>query len=209
MGVGLRKCKSRGEALSDLYQSQTAIYAGGFTGIAEPCWYAVHTRSKCEQPVAADLTGKGVENYLPAIREIHRWKDRKKEISVPLFPGYVFTRIPDTPASRLQVLRTNGTVRILGHGAEIEPVADREIEALKQLLQAQVPCLAHPFLREGAWVRVKRGALEGLEGLLARVKSGSRLVLSVEMLSQSVATEIDAHDVEVIKPCTPATGRSA
>ena len=196
--------------MSDLSLSQTGIYeSGGFTGVPQPRWYAVHTRSKCEQPVAAELTSKGVENFLPAVREIHRWKDRKKEIAVPLFPGYVFTRIPDSPVSRLQVLRTNGTVRILGHGAEIEPVADHEIDALKQLLQAQVPCLAHPFLREGAWVRVKRGALEGLEGLLARVKNGSRLVLSVEMLSQSVAAEIDAHDVEVIRPCAPKTARSA
>ena len=176
----------------------TSIWSG--INSRQPRWYAVHTRSKCEQSVSSELTAKGVECYLPATRNIHRWKDRKKEISTPLFPGYVFTRIVDDSASRLQVLRTSGTARILGLGTEIEPVPDFEIESIKRLLDSQATCLGHPFLREGSWVRVKYGPLEGLEGLLTRIKNSSRLVLSVEMLAQSVATEIDAADVEVIRP---------
>jgi transcription termination/antitermination protein NusG len=171
----------------------------GLHVMPQPQWYAVHTRSKCEQSVAGELTAKGVECYLPTMRNIHRWKDRKKEISVPLFSGYVFTRIADDAASRLQVLRTNGAVRILGHGSEIEPVPDFEIESLKRLLESRAACFPHPFLREGSWVRVKYGPLEGVEGLLTRIKNSSRLVLSVQMLAQSVAAEIDAADVEVIK----------
>jgi len=163
-------------------------------------WYAVQTRSRFERSVEAELTAKGLETYLPAVREIHRWKDRKKQVDVPLFSGYVFTRIPDHPTRRLDVLRTNGTVRILGNGAGIEPVPDYEIEAIRQLLQARVTCFSHPFLRQGAWVRVKYGPLEGVEGLLTRMKNQSRLVISVQMLSQSVATEIDAEDVELIRP---------
>jgi transcription antitermination factor NusG len=173
---------------------------GGFHSLPRPRWYAVHTRSKCEQSVAGELVAKGVECYLPAMRSMHRWKDRKKEISVPLFPGYVFTRIADNSPSRLQVLRTSGTVRILGFGTEIEPVPDFEIESIKRLLESPAACFAHPFLREGSWVRVNHGPLEGVEGLLTRIKNSSRLVLSVQMLAQSVATEIDAADVEVIKP---------
>lgn len=150
--------------------------------------------------MAAELTGRGVENYLPLFREVHRWKDRKKLVDLPVFPGYVFARFPDTNESRLRVLKALGVVRILGPGARIEPVPDAEIEAVRKLLGSGVAAFAHPFLREGAWVRVKHGPLKGVEGLLVRVKSQARLVLSVNLLSQSVATEIDAADVAVVRP---------
>jgi len=179
--------------------------AAGFTvshpGALEiPRWYAVYTRSNFEKTLAADLTAKGIEAYLPAVREVHRWKDRRKEVDVPIFPGYVFVRIPDSVPVRLQVVRCMGAVRILGNGPEIEPVPEIEIESVRRLLLSKAPFFSHPFLREGAWVRVKHGPLEGVEGLLVRVKSSSRLVLSVQMLSQSVATEIDSGDVEVLRP---------
>jgi len=186
--------------MSDWKEDQMKMIGSEFLPAPQARWYAVHTRSRFERSVAEELTIKGVETYLPSVGEIHRWKDRKKEIQVPLFPGYLFTRIHDDSPSRLKVLRTSGTVQILGRGAEIEPVPDREIDALKQLLHSRATCFAHPFLREGAWVRVKYGPLEGVEGRLTRIKNASRLVLSVEMLSQSVATEIDAGDVEVMKP---------
>ncbi len=164
------------------------------------CWYAVYTRSNFEKRVAANLAAKGVESYLPVVQQLHQWKDRKKMVDLPVFPGYVFVRFRDTATTRLGVLRTAGTVRILGQEDRIEPVPEWEIESIRRLLKANVPCFAHPFLREGAWVRVKRGPLKDLEGLLVRVKSKTRLVLSVALLSQSVATEIDVSDVEVIRP---------
>ncbi len=173
---------------------------------AEVCWYAVYTRSNFEKRVAADLEAKRVENYLPLVEQLHQWKDRKKVVDVPVFPGYVFARFADSNKARLQVLKTIGSVRILGQGDRIEPIPDVEIESIRKLLKANVPCFAHPFLREGAWVRVKRGALKDLEGLLVRVKSKTRLVLSVTLLSQSVATEIDISDVEVIRPAPRPAG---
>ena len=163
-------------------------------------WYAVHTRSNFEKMVAGELAAKEIQTFLPAFREVRRWKDRRKELQVPVFPGYVFVRIVDDPAVRLRVLRTNGTVRILGPGSDIEAIPDFEIDGIRQLLGARVPFFSHPFLQEGAWVRVKYGPLQGVEGTLARIKSQSRLVLSVQMLSQAVATEIDADDVQVIRP---------
>ena len=171
-----------------------------------PLWYAVYTRSNFEKRVATELAAKNVEHYLPVVPQLHQWKDRRKMIDVPVFPGYVFARFRDSFITRLQVLRTAGTVRILGQGERIEPVPDAQIESIQRLLKANVPCFAHPFLREGAWVRVKRGPLRGLEGLLVRVKSKSRLVLSVTLLSQSVATEIDISDVEVLRPARKKSG---
>jgi transcription antitermination factor NusG len=150
--------------------------------------------------VAAELTARRIENFLPLVEEWHQWKDRKKLVELPVFPGYVFARFADTAKTRLAILCASGTVRILGQEGRIEPVPDLEVESIRRLIKANVPYFAHPFLRQGAWVRVKRGALRDVEGLLVRVKNNTRLVLSITLLSQSVATEIDIRDVEVIRP---------
>lgn len=161
-------------------------------------WYAAHTRSNFEKRVAAELEAKGVEPYLPAYPEIHQWKDRRKRVEVPLFPGYVFVRFNDSPGSRLAVLRTAGVLRLLGRGGALDAVDEFELEAVRRLLQSNARCLAHPFLREGARMRIKRGALAGVEGILTRLKNQSRLVISVSLVAQSVAVEVDAADVEVL-----------
>jgi transcription antitermination factor NusG len=149
--------------------------------------------------VVRELSARNFEIYLPVFRELHRWKDRKKLIERPLFPGYVFVHMIDSVPSRLAIFKIDGVVRILGQGDRIEAVAEEEIDALRRLLNTTGRCLAHPLLREGAWVRVKSGVLEGLEGLLVGVKNRTRLVLSVTLLSQSVSTEIDASDVEFLR----------
>jgi len=162
-------------------------------------WYAVRTRSNCEKKVSALLTDKGVENYLPTFTEVHHWKDRKKVIDLPVFPGYLFTNMVDSRDTRLAVLRVDGVVNILGQAQRIEPVPANEIQAVRRLLDSTAHVCAHPLLREGAWVKVKRGALKGLEGLLVRVKNQTRLVLSLTLLSQSVSAEIDASDVQFLR----------
>jgi transcription termination/antitermination protein NusG len=162
----------------------------------EPSWYALRTRSNFEKHVVSELALKGVDHYLPCLREIRWWKDRRKEIEEPLFRGYVFTRFADNPVNRLQVLKTLGAVNILGQGAQIEPIPDAEIDSIRAMLAANVRCFVHPFLREGCRVRVRRGPLKGLEGLLVRFKNDARLVISVNLLSQSVAAEIDIGDVQ-------------
>jgi len=161
-------------------------------------WYAVQTRSRFEKAVRAELSAWGIDHYLATFQDVHQWKDRKKVVEVPLFSGYIFVRFQDIEA-RLQVLKTNGVVRILGVSGRMEPVPDFEIDSIRQLLASGKRCYPHPFIREGSWVRMRRGPLAGVEGRLIRVKSQTRLVLSVELLSQSVATEVDASDVETIR----------
>src|ERR1017187_5516657 len=162
-------------------------------------WYAVHTRSNFEVRVADQFSAKNIENFLPAYEEIHQWKDRKRRVLLPLFPGYLFVRIGDHTETRLPLLQTSGVVRIVGQGGKHEPVLDHEIEAIRIVLKSNTRCLAHPFLREGAWVRVKRGPLKGVQGYFVRLKNQSRLVISVNVLSQSVATELDCRDVELVR----------
>ena len=185
--------------MSDFYSQVSANAERMLVSTHSPlCWYAVHTRSNFEKRVADTLSEKGVPVYLPAIREIHRWKDRNKTVDRPLFPGYLFIRMVDADAGRLQVLRTSGTVRILGQGDALEPVPDLEVESVRRLLASDVRFALHPFLREGTCVRVIRGALQGVEGQLMRFKTGTRLVVSIQLLRQSIAAEVDARDVEPI-----------
>ncbi len=155
---------------------------------------------------APSWQSKGIEHYLAIFEELRQWKDRKKVVELPLISGYVFVRFEDTDATRLKVLRTTGVVRILGAGGAIDPIPDREIESIRQALRSGNRCFAHPFVREGTWVRVRRGALAGIEGRLVRFKNQDRLVLSVELLSQAVATEVDARDVEPAREPPSARG---
>lgn len=159
-------------------------------------WYAIHSRSNFEKRIGLELGGKGIEHYLPAYDEVHQWKDRKRTVAVPLFPGYVFARFVDEPGLRRTVLTTSGIVRILGNGGGPEPIPDDQIDAVRAILTSRVPCFAHPLLREGARVRVTWGVLAGMEGLLARIKNRTRLVISIPLLNQSVAAEVNAWDVK-------------
>lgn len=169
----------------------------------------MRTRSNYEKRVSACLTEKGFETYLPLFVEAHQWKDRKKVVELPIFPGYTFARIAEGNEHRLAVLRTEGTLRILGQGDRIEPIPEEEIESLRKMLSRGSDCLVHPLLREGCWVRVRRGPLKNLEGLLVRAKKQTRLVLSITLLSQSVSTEVDAIDVEYIRSAASTSRRIA
>jgi transcription antitermination factor NusG len=139
------------------------------------------------------LQAKGFEVFLPLYESMRRWKDRRKLLSLPLFPCYVFLR--GVLDRRLPVLTTPGVHMIISRGERIATIPEEEIEAIRRTLEGQFRVEPHPFLRCGERVRVVRGSLEGVEGVLTRKKNLYRLVLSVEMLAQSVAVEIDALDV--------------
>lgn len=160
-------------------------------------WWAVYTRHQHEKAVAQVLTTKGFEVYLPLYDSVRRWKDRSKTISLPLFPCYVFMR--GGMNRRLHVLTTPGVHTILYNGDRVAIIPGEEIDAIRTAVHSPYRVEPHPFLRCGESVRVIRGSLEGVEGVLVRKKSLYRLVLSVEMLAQSVAVEIDAADVEPAK----------
>lgn len=156
-------------------------------------WCAVYTRHQHEKTVSEMLEAKGFEVFLPLYDSTRRWKDRCKVLSLPLFPCYVFIR--GALERRLPVLTTPGVHMIISRGERVATVPDTEIDAIRRTVRGQCRVEPHPFLRCGERVRVIRGSLEGVEGILTRKKNLYRLVLSVEMLAQSVAVEIDAIDV--------------
>ena len=156
-------------------------------------WCAIYTRHQHEKTVSEMLQSKGFEVFLPLYESVRRWKDRKKLLSLPLFPGYVFVR--GAIERRLPVLTTPGVHMIISRGERIATIPEEEIEAIRRTVEGPFRVEPHPFLRCGERVRVVRGSLEGVEGVLTRKKNLYRLVLSVQMLAQSVAVEIDALDV--------------
>lgn len=156
-------------------------------------WCAVYTRHQHERSIGEMLEAKGFEVFLPLYESTRRWKDRQKVLTLPLFPCYVFVR--GAHERRLPVLSTPGVHMLISCGERVATVPDAEIEAIRRTVEGPFSVEPHPFLHCGERVRVSRGSLEGVEGVLTRKKNLYRLVLSVEMLAQSVAVEIDALDV--------------
>jgi transcription antitermination factor NusG len=160
-------------------------------------WWAVYTRHQHEKSLAEMLSLKGFEVFLPLYESTRRWKDRKKVIALPLFPCYLFIR--GSLGRKLQILSTPGVHMILHRGQDVARIPETEIEAIQRAVGGQCVIEPHPYLKCGTRVRVTRGSLEGVQGILLRKKSLCRLILSVEMLAQSVAVEVNAADVE---PCS-------
>jgi transcription elongation factor/antiterminator RfaH len=153
-------------------------------------WYALYTRPRHEKAVAEQLIKREMEAFLPVREVLSRWKDRRKLVQLPLFPGYVFVRASLTHKRR--VVSTDGVVRMVSFQGTPAPIPDEEIEAVREICLTKLPCDPYPYLTEGRWVRVVRGPLDGLTGILVRKKSKHRLVVSIDILQQSVAVEIDA-----------------
>jgi transcription antitermination factor NusG len=156
-------------------------------------WYAAYTCSRHEKRVAEQLQERGIEHFLPLYRSVRRWKDRKKELELVLFPGYVFVRLD--LADRLRVLQLPGVVRFVSFNGQPAALPRDDIEGLRNGLSHNLVAEHHPFLKVGRRVRVISGPLSGAQGILVRRRNDSRLVISIEAIMRSVAVEIDATDV--------------
>ena len=159
-------------------------------------WYAVHTRGRHEKKVAAQLMEKAIETFLPTIKEVHHWSDRKKIVEVPLFPSYTFVRMPDDGCHRLAVLQTEGVVRIVSYGENLAAIEPKQVEDIRTLLASGVPMTMHPFLKLGARVRVRGGCLDGLEGIFVSRPNESTLVITVDAIQRSIAIDLAGYQVE-------------
>jgi len=162
-------------------------------------WYAVQTSYRCEQRAALGLTAKGFRTYLPLLREVHMWKDRRKVIDVPAFGGYLFVHYEPSLRNRVQVLETSGIVRLLGGNHAPCPVPDQEIEDVRRTLGSGLPCDRCDALTPGALVKVKQGPLAGVQGRLARIKNSLRLVITMSVFSKAISAELGVEDVEPIR----------
>jgi transcription antitermination factor NusG len=152
-------------------------------------WYALRVRSRFENSAALHLHGRGYEAFTPLYKSRHRWSDRFKEIDVPLFPGYVFCQF--NALDRLPILSVPGIVHIVGVGRTPVAIEETEIAAIQAAVKSGLPRQPWPFLEIGHRVRIERGPLCGIEGILLGFRGHQRLVLSVTLLQRSVAVQID------------------
>ena len=160
-------------------------------------WYALHTRSRHEKTVAEELWRRQIESFLPLREVVSQWKDRRKKVQFPLFPGYLFVHVP-MQERRLEILSLPSVVRIIGFQDGPAPIPDDQIQAVKSLVFSQLPFDSHPYLKEGDRVRIIRGPLRGLEGVLVEKKNRYSFVLSVDLICQAAACEVDVSDIERI-----------
>jgi transcription antitermination factor NusG len=190
-----------GEALSQVINASTSATA---SLLPPPCqaaerpphWYVIYTSPRHEKRVSEHLAHRRVDWFLPLFRSVHRWKNGcKAQVELPLFPGYLFVNIPRS--ERVRVLDVPGVLSFVGPKGEPAQLSDSEIETLRSGLHQHK---FEPFreLAVGQTVRIMAGALAGLSGVLLRRANGYRVVITIELIHQSVAVELDAHDVE---PC--------
>lgn len=167
------------------------------TGALKPLpWYAVYTKHHHERSACELLAGKGFEVFLPLYRAEHRWKDRTKVISLPVFPCYLF--VQTGLERKLSILKTLGVFWLVEAGGRPCEVPYTEIEAIRKATRSSARIEPHGYLQGGDRVRVREGSLKGIEGILTRVKSRCRVVLSVHLLQKAVAVEVDYATVERI-----------
>jgi transcription termination/antitermination protein NusG len=163
----------------------------------KPHWYALYTRSHCEQLVCDQLVAKGFHIFLPRIGVWSQRLGKRHLISIPMFPGYLFLRHVIDKNSYIDVCKARGLVRILGERWDKpSTVPDAEMEVIQSTLSACIPVMHHPYLREGQRVRITRGSLCGVEGILIQTNpTKGLLILSVDLLQRSIAVEIDCSMV--------------
>jgi len=161
-------------------------------------WYGLHTRPRHEKIVAQRLEERGVTTFLPLVTEVHSWSDRKKSVRMPLFSCYVFAKLVPNRTERLRVLRVDGVFGLVGSKGEGTAIPDEQIDAVRNLVEGPLSWSSHPFLKIGQRVRIRSGALDGLEGVLVQRNGDRTLVISIDAIQRSLALRVEGYEVEPI-----------
>ena len=170
---------------------------GPFSGLGAQ-WYAVHTRPQHEKSVVTHLQRQGITTFLPLVSEMHRWSDRRKVVHLPLFTCYAFLQMRMVPESWAKVMGVTGVIRFVGVRGQGVPIPDSQIHAIQTLLASSLSYQVCPFLQVGQRVRVRGGALDGVEGILTSRSGDRTLVISVEPIQRSLSVQIGDYHVEAI-----------
>jgi transcription antitermination factor NusG len=160
-----------------------------------PEWYALYTRSRFEKKMLKELTERRIDVFLPMREVLSRWKDRKKRIWIPLFPGYIFVNHVNTPENRYRILNIPGAVRFVGFEGHADPIPESQIQYIRRFLESSMAIDSYPYMQVGTRVEVIVGPLKGIQGILVEKRGKFRFVLQVDLIRQAVSVEIDASDV--------------
>lgn len=163
-----------------------------------PLWYVAYTYPRHEKAVSEQLQLRLVETFLPTYKHTSTWKDRRVKLDLPLFAGYVFTRVP--ARDRLKVMSVPGVIRMLSYRGRPLPVSDAEIDAIRMCFRSGAKLEPHRYITVGDRVQVREGLFEGLSGIVVRENNKCKLVVSVELIHQSVSLEIEPACLELVTP---------
>jgi transcription antitermination factor NusG len=175
-------------------QNAHSLFWVGTTDVQR--WYAVHTRAKHERRVAAELQKRGIKTFVPVVPEVHRWSDRRRVVEVPLFPCYAFVCTAIVSEVQIIALRHPSVLRVIGFQGRPSPIPDEEILTIQTVLCSGVPVGPHAFVQAGERVRIRGGSLDGVEGVLIGNAVDRKLVVSVELVGQSVAVSLQNYELE-------------
>jgi transcription antitermination factor NusG len=164
----------------------------------EPQWFAIHTRSQHEKSVTAQLQDQGFTTFLPLVTQLHRWSDRRKLVRLPLFSCYTFLFMPFVPELWAKVLRVNGVLSFVGVRGQGVPIPEMQMESIRTILASNAPYTLCPYLKVGQRVRIRGGALDGIEGILVARNGDRTVVISVEPIQRSLAVRIGDYQVDPI-----------
>jgi transcription antitermination factor NusG len=167
-------------------------------GQGQEQWYAVQTRARHEKLVTHRFQERGITSFLPLVREVHRWSDRKTIVELPLFSCYVFAKIEPTNVDRLRVLKVEGVISLVGTHGEGTPIPEEQIQSVRMVAEQKMQWSAHPFLKIGQRVRVCGGALDGMEGILLSSYGDRSLVVSIDSIQRSIAVRLEGYEVQAV-----------
>jgi transcription antitermination factor NusG len=161
-------------------------------------WYALHTRARHEKAIERRLREQGLEVFVPTMVEVHRWSDRKKKVETPLFSCYVFLHSALSEQDRTHVYRIESVHGFVGTRGATIPIPDEQIESIQKVLAQPAPWRSYPFLKVGQRVRVRGGAMDGVEGVFLSENGDHSLVISIDAIQRSMAVRIDGYHVEPV-----------
>ncbi len=184
---------------SEFDSSSSILYPADLTVRSDvPQWFAAYIHTRHEKSIARQLEERCIERFLPLYETTHRWRNGRHKVQLPLFPGYIFVRIP--ACERLKVLQVPGVGYIVGTLGVPTPLPLQDIERLRNALRSGVVAQPFPYLTAGTRVEIRSGPMQGLVGILRRRCGQFRVVISVDLIMQSIAVEVDACDVAPIRP---------
>jgi transcription antitermination factor NusG len=180
---------------SQYRSSEAPAFVGidGATGSAR--WFAVHTHARHEKVVAQEIHDLGMTSFLPLVKQVRQWSDRRKVVEFPLFSCYVFVRMAPDNRDRLRVLQVNGVLGFVGTRGTGVAIPDEQIEAVRLVMEEHLPVCSHPFLKIGQHIRIRSGALSGIEGILVARSGEQMLVISLDAIQRSLTVRIQGYDV--------------
>jgi len=166
--------------------------------VTDEKWFAIHTFARHEKVVAQEIQALGMTSFLPLVKQVRQWSDRRKVVEFPVFGCYVFVKLVPNHEERLKVLRVNGVLRFVGINGVGLSIPEEQIKAIRVLLEEKLPVCSHPFLKLGQRVRIRNGALSGVEGVLIARNGERTLIVSVDAIQRSLSVQISGYDVEPV-----------